>query len=209
MRRNLLPLLGGLAVLFLVLGIYSNPGSDQAPSRTATRDFKVDKKATPTKRGQPAKANPKRQVRTFPAPSSPAPVVAPAAEPLATPPPAQPAPVEAKHTHAMDLDGIRGAMREASGEIKACYETYLSSYPDEAGGKITLEFDIEGRGDHSVVTGATVAESSVASLYMEGCVVTSMEDVAFEAKPDGEVATVSWPFVFRNEPTDKPEAQSE
>lgn len=97
----------------------------------------------------------------------------------------------------MDREGIRAAISASSKEIKLCYETLLQSYPDTSG-RIDVRFEIEGRGDHSIVSGAEVTDETMNSRYMTGCVLTAMEDITFDAADDGKLSTVSWPFVFRN-----------
>jgi hypothetical protein len=168
-------------------------------------------------------AEPTRTVKRFDAapPASgahagPAPAASSAAPtpPPQTPPPApsvdldaeEPPPADAEDVaettvHPLDVQGIRAAVREASKEIAACYDTYRESYPD-ASGRITVEFELLGRGDRTDVVGADIAEESAEesmdSVYLEGCVVTAMEDIRFEGTPEGEQGSVSWPFVFRS-----------
>ncbi|MEZ4317055.1 MAG: AgmX/PglI C-terminal domain-containing protein [Myxococcota bacterium] len=97
--------------------------------------------------------------------------------------------------HPVDKDGIQDAVTEALPEIRECYRTLLESYPDVAGA-MTLAFEISNQGDRAIVTGVEVVDSTVDSVYMEGCVVTAMEDLPFEPLSQGGTLTVRYPFRF-------------
>ncbi len=93
----------------------------------------------------------------------------------------------------LNRDGIRDAMTNEAEDIRRCYETILKDYPDTAG-RIAVGFTISPEG---VVTEADIEDSSAGSLYLEGCIVTVMEEVRFDPGDTTENTRVTWPFVFR------------
>ncbi|MBI4821391.1 MAG: AgmX/PglI C-terminal domain-containing protein [Deltaproteobacteria bacterium] len=111
------------------------------------------------------------------------------------PPVSTSAALEVARPHfALDAPGIKSAMQSAVPEIKECYETWLQSNPG-LGGKLIVEFTIAADGDEGRVSGAKVAESELGHVFMEGCIMNAVEDLAFD-RP-GEEIKVRYPFQLR------------
>lgn len=198
MRREWIGLAALIAVLAVVFGIY-NGGESRRPkvkravpvkqrkvSRTVLQGLREKKIVS---RGE-NRRNQQRKENTVSA----APLEAAPAEPPADPEARAP---EQPILHPVDKDGVKAAIMLAAKDIGDCYRTLLADYPDMSG-RIEMSFDIEDDGDHAAVKRAEVLDSSIDSIYLEGCAVTALEDVWFEPVGD-EGASVTWPFVFRAE----------
>ncbi len=93
-------------------------------------------------------------------------------------------------------EGIQGAMTESTPGIVECYEGWLSQNPELAG-KIVVSFQIapSDTGENlSKVQQVDLDASTVGHAFMEGCVLSVVEELRFEG---GESTTVSYPFIFR------------
>ena len=93
----------------------------------------------------------------------------------------------------LDREGIGDAIDSQRGELKACYDTLLDSYGGDPGldGRIEVAFDVDATGR---VVAADIESSAIDSVYLEGCVVTAMEDLTFDV---GSEVTVTYPIRFR------------
>jgi hypothetical protein len=199
MDRRVVAGIGGMAVLGALVVLWM-PGP--SPTSSERPDPAV---AASSAEPPPAVESSSRRVTRYP--SAPVAEQGPARVAEALPvPPQEDAPATEEPEAAavepvlypLDREGVRDAIRAASKEIKACYDTLLDSYPDMSG-RITVGFTMVGRGDHTEVVGADITQGTLDSTYMEGCVVTAMEDIHFEAAPEGDRHHVSWPFVFRTD----------
>jgi hypothetical protein len=96
---------------------------------------------------------------------------------------------------AIDSDGIQDGVKSQLEEIRGCYDTLLADHPDAAG-RIVAAFTI---GPDGRVLAADIDDSTVGSVYLEGCMVTAMEDLRFEPTKDGSEVQVTYPFDFSPE----------
>lgn len=97
-------------------------------------------------------------------------------------------------------EGIQGAVREATPELKLCYQSWLKVQPDLAGRMVvafTIGPDPEDPG-LARVTQVGVQESTVNNAFFSGCALDAMENLVFDP-PAGGTVTVSYPFVFSTE----------
>lgn len=105
-------------------------------------------------------------------------------------------PADAGPLHALDRDGIKGAIGEKLPEIKECYESWLQSNPN-LGGKLRVEFqivEIPGRA-RGKVQAIEIADGGIGHVAFEGCVRNVFDDLRFEAPKGGEMR-VTYPFAF-------------
>ncbi len=97
-----------------------------------------------------------------------------------------------------DMDGVKGAVGESLPGIVECYEGWLEQNPDLQG-RVAVTFSItpgEHEDDLASISAAEIDESTLGHTFMEGCVLSVMEELRFEAT-DG--LTVTYPFIFKNE----------
>lgn len=198
MRREWIGLAALVAVLALVFGLYNAGGPSRKTLRTeAVRQAKESKKKPKRRVGLPRRVAetlenragrevPLPPMPTLPAPEAPVPDGA-AGEGAETTEPI---------LHGTDVEGIKVAMGEAAGLLQPCYETLIQDFP-EVEGRLSLSFQIVDVGGFGQVQQVEVMDSAVDSTYLEGCAVTSLEDVHFEVP--AEPLTVNWPFVFRSD----------
>jgi TonB family protein len=78
-------------------------------------------------------------------------------------------------------------------EIRYCYESALQHTPGLAG-KVAVLFTIDATGS---VAQADVAESSLNSPQVEGCMTSRVKRWKFPAPAGGGVVSVSYPWVFK------------
>ena len=101
-----------------------------------------------------------------------------------------------------DYAGIKAAMEGRIDDIKECYDAWVTKNP-EIEGKIVLGFDIEPDEEAPAEAGVRSVQildgSTVDHVFLEGCVVSAVEEMRFEAPADGGSLTVNYPFLFRSE----------
>jgi len=96
-----------------------------------------------------------------------------------------------------DYDGINGAIGEALGEIRECYDQWLALQPDLEG-KVVVAFEIAAEDDRGVVTQTEVVEATTTeNTFFEGCLLNVMSELQFEAPET--TTSVNYPFVFSSE----------
>lgn len=78
-------------------------------------------------------------------------------------------------------------------EIKHCYERELQLDPNLAG-KVAVQFEI---GPVGLVTRASIAESSMNSAAVEGCMLEKVRRWKFPAPRGGGVVQVKYPFILK------------
>jgi protein-disulfide isomerase len=98
-------------------------------------------------------------------------------------------------------DGIRSAVRGSMGDIKACYQEWLKAQPGLSG-KLVANFTIAPQKSSCCQAGearvekVSLGDSGLGHFAMEGCVLSVVKDLKFQAPTDGPVK-VSYPFTFR------------
>ena len=93
-------------------------------------------------------------------------------------------------------DGVRDQMPE----ILECYQGWLSRNP-ELEGTIQVKFVIATSEDDpelGYVRSVDIAETTMGNVWMEGCVLSAMEDAEFEA-PSSGIVIVRYPFEFSSD----------
>jgi hypothetical protein len=96
-----------------------------------------------------------------------------------------------------DKDGIQGAVASKIGAIKECYEGWLKAEP-ELTGRLKVRFTIgtpEVSDALAAVVGAEVLDTELDHVWMEGCVLNSLDALVFE-RPEGGRLNVIFPFAF-------------
>lgn len=95
-------------------------------------------------------------------------------------------------------EGIQGAVAESIPGVLDCYDGWLEQNPDLSG-RIEVRFEItpsEDPDELARITAAEIADSTVGHTFMEGCVLSVMEELRFETD---EAVAISYPFIFKNE----------
>lgn len=97
---------------------------------------------------------------------------------------------------AIDRQGIQAAMRSGVEDIRGCYAEWLRMQPVLAG-RIRVRFTIDSEdGEEGRVTEVSLAEDAgVGNVAMEGCVLSVVSDLRFDAPPEGPM-NVTYPFTF-------------
>ncbi|MDP3235385.1 MAG: AgmX/PglI C-terminal domain-containing protein [Myxococcales bacterium] len=91
----------------------------------------------------------------------------------------------------LDAEGIRAVVREASPQVRRCYERGLASQPKLAG-TVTVSFSIEADGSAQKVTASKFGSSTVSS-----CLVEVVRALTFPARSGRAPVKVNYPFVLQ------------
>lgn len=94
-------------------------------------------------------------------------------------------PAAGKLRFTADASGIAAALQEAVPDIKKCYEAWLQVNPKLAG-TVTVSFTLSPSTDAPAegrITKTGVADSSLGHLAMEGCLLSVVDDLRFDAPP--------------------------
>ena len=97
----------------------------------------------------------------------------------------------------MNKKDIDQGIRDQMPEILECYQSWLHQNPN-IGGELQVKFVIatsEDNPDLGRVERIELEDTTVNHVWMEGCVLSAMEDAEFEP-PDGGVVVVSYPLFF-------------
>jgi len=101
---------------------------------------------------------------------------------------------------ALSKEAIDDGVRDQIPEILQCYQGWLQRNPDLEG-RINVKFVIatsEEDPDLGYVREVDLADTTIGNVWMEGCVLSAMEDAEFEA-PSGGVVIVTYPFEFSSD----------
>ena len=101
---------------------------------------------------------------------------------------------------ALSKEAIDDGVRDQIPEILQCYQGWLRRNPDLEG-TINVKFVIatsEEDPDLGYVREVDLADTTIGNVWMEGCVLSAMQDAEFEA-PDGGVVIVRYPFEFSSD----------
>jgi outer membrane biosynthesis protein TonB len=93
----------------------------------------------------------------------------------------------------IDKEAIRRVVQANIKQIRACYERGLNKDPSLYG-KLVIQWTIGAGG---VVTAAGIKSSTIESAEVASCAVARLRSWKFPEPPAGEVADVSYPFVFQ------------
>jgi hypothetical protein len=103
---------------------------------------------------------------------------------------------EAEVSGSIDREAIRRIVLANKNAIRSCYDQALQSKPDLYG-KIVIEWDIEERGR---VSGGRVKSNSLADGgRVSKCVLGVIKGLKFPEPPAGQIARVSYPFLFSSQ----------
>ena len=97
-------------------------------------------------------------------------------------------------------EAIDEGVRDQIPAIRECYQGWLAQNPNLEG-TVRLKFVIgtsEDDPELGVVQSIDVADTTVGHIWMEGCVLSAMEEAQFEA-PSSGVVIVTYPFKFSSE----------
>jgi hypothetical protein len=99
--------------------------------------------------------------------------------------------------YATDSEGIRAAIQSQIPAVKECYESWLGLNPNLEG-RIVTNFAIEAYAekDGAGVVGVNVREGGLGNEFLEGCVLSVLSNLEFEAPETGRIE-VNYPFTFR------------
>lgn len=98
----------------------------------------------------------------------------------------------AEQDQKIDREEVRQVIKKNLKSIKTCYTEGLKNNPNIEG-KIVIEWDIASDGS---VSKAGVKSSALKDEAVENCIVDKVKALKFPAPPTGNVANVSYPFVF-------------
>jgi hypothetical protein len=103
-----------------------------------------------------------------------------------------------------DAAGISAALQDALPQVKECYDAWLKVNPS-LGGKVVVGFTLsrsKEAPDEGRISKATIAQSSLGHTAMEGCVLSVVDDLRFDAPADD--VEVEFPLVMsaRDQPED-------
>jgi hypothetical protein len=90
----------------------------------------------------------------------------------------------------LSSEQIRRVVMAHLGALRACYETEAERNPNLRGG-VTVQWQI---GPEGVVSGASLANSSLGNARVEGCVVRQVRGWKFPSS--AQASNVNWPFKF-------------
>jgi metallo-beta-lactamase class B len=119
-------------------------------------------------------------------PAAPAPQAAAAPAPAPTPAPTSGPALPAT---ALTREVIQSHITPHIGELRACYDGELVARPDLRG-RVTVQLIIAS-GD---VAGATVAQTTLKSPRLEGCLLAQARRWKFPKSPTGDAVIVAYPF---------------
>lgn len=105
----------------------------------------------------------------------------------------QPLEQDAEVTGGLDRDQINEVIQKNMGQILYCYEQGLQVKPSLAG-RVGVRFQINGRGR---VSTAGVANSSMRSAQVEGCILSKLKAFKFPEPVGGVNVKVLYPFQFQ------------
>ena len=97
-------------------------------------------------------------------------------------------------------EAIDDGVRDQIPAIRECYQGWLAQNPNLEG-TVRLKFVIgtsEEDPELGVVQSIDVADTTVGHVWMEGCVLSAMEEAQFEA-PSSGVVIVTYPFQFNSD----------
>jgi len=93
----------------------------------------------------------------------------------------------------LDRDEIAAVIQRHLGQIRFCYEQGLQTRP-ELNGRVAVKFVISGSGFVSI---ANVANTSLKSKAVEGCIVQRLKSWKFPEPRGGVNVRVTYPFVLK------------
>ena len=93
----------------------------------------------------------------------------------------------------IDREEIRQVIQKNIGKFKGCYEKALNRNAKLAG-KLVLEWTILVGGD---VLSEKVLSSTLKDKAFESCSLTALHGLKFPSPPQGQIAIVSYPFVYK------------
>lgn len=96
-------------------------------------------------------------------------------------------------TGSLDKELIRQVIRRNVGQIRYCYESQLSRFPN-LNGKVAVRFIISANGS---VAQSQVAQSTVNNSELETCVAGRVRTWQFPEPKGGGVVVVTYPFIFK------------
>ena len=88
---------------------------------------------------------------------------------------------------------VSGVIRSQHNAIRHCYEKILQKKPNAAG-KVTMRFVIGANG--SVLT-TSVQQDTIRSSELNSCIIARIRTWKFPKPPDGQKATITYPWVFK------------
>ncbi len=92
-------------------------------------------------------------------------------------------------------DAIRAAIRAASPQIRACYDSALKKDPALAG-KVTLHLRLESGDGGAFVAEGDVVDTELHSPFFEACLLATVAGAAFPNPEGGGSVSVTYPFTF-------------
>lgn len=202
-------LLAGAAVAAAILAWVMTSGSEALPEQPAPSAAPAPTGRVPAPDIARFAGAPPRPPRMLP-PGSLDPVVmqppAPPGSSAAAPPPttegsvpldrAPQLPLDAGPRFPMSAQGIKAAIAEAKPELQHCYEEWSKVSPSLQG-TLAIGFRIS---DDGVVTRVRLVEDAgMGNAAFEGCVLSVMGDLRFDATEAGGDLEVTYPLIFSND----------
>jgi hypothetical protein len=131
--------------------------------------------------------------------------------------PAPPAPADApavKHDptepvvqqYPLDPDGISAAVRDATPELRQCYELWMMVDPSFAGTlkvRMVLKANPDGGPNSTMDEVSVMADAGMGHMAFEGCVRSVLSTMRFDAPEGGKTTTIEYPFSFNSAPARK------
>ncbi len=173
------------------------PGSEPGPGRSsgAARDEESQGDEAPGRRGVPGPASrPSADV----VPSSPEASDTESEDPDEPDEPEELEEPEEMFTGSLGKEAIDDGVRDQIPDIHQCYQAWLERNPSLEG-RLEVTFVIAESEDDpelGVVREADIEDSTVDHVWMEGCVLSAMEDAEFPAPEGGGAVRVNYPFHF-------------
>lgn len=94
----------------------------------------------------------------------------------------------------VDKEAIRRKIKDHFPEVKECYSNSLKEKP-ELQGKVVVNFDVDDTG--SVKNAKTdEVKSTLKDEKFNSCLTEKMQAWKFPAPPKGQIANISYPFIF-------------
>jgi TonB family protein len=93
----------------------------------------------------------------------------------------------------LDKELIRRIIRRHINEVKFCYESQLTRYPDLQG-RVMVQFTIGANGQ---VMASVVQSSTMGNPPVEGCIANAVKRWEFP-RPQGGIVVVTYPFVLKS-----------
>jgi hypothetical protein len=130
----------------------------------------------------------------------------PSSAPAAPIAPAHDATEPVVQQYPLDPDGISAAVRDATPELRQCYELWMMVDPSFAGTlkvRMVLKANPDGGPSSYMEQVSVMEDAGMGHMAFEGCVRSVLSTMRFDAPEGGKPVTIEYPFSFGSSPARK------